>query len=421
MTDTTQPQGRKQSGFKRIAQDKGSRNLLIFAGVAIAGAVGYSMVGGTNAPSAQEGSQVRSAPTLNPTQGGAQVTPQYSRALSAADQQRAEQARKSANASAIPTVQLGTQSGDLKAGIVMDAQDEKAAEAPVVRPTPQPKADEVPARAPGPLAATPPTLNQQGRAAGPDQNLVANYQKQMAELTKAMAPVAARTVFYYSPDDAARAAAQGAAPAVAAPAQQAATAQAATAPAAGRFQAPVAGTILYARLVGRVNSDVPGPVIAEILQGPFAGARLLGGFDMTEEGVVITFKTMTVAFSVDGEARSEVVPIDAVAVDTTHLGVAMATDIDRHMFQKIAFGFATSFLSGLGQAVAQSGSTTTTSVVGSTTTNPVLDAKDKLLVASGAAAQTTGQILQNQYGNRKTTITVEADTPFGLLFLGTRN
>jgi intracellular multiplication protein IcmE len=188
-----------------------------------------------------------------------------------------------------------------------------------------------------------------------------------------------------------------------------------------RFTPPATGSIIYSKLIGRINSDAPGPVVAEILQGPFSGARLLGSFVPSEAGVLIKFSTMTVAYKEDGEEKTDVVPIQAVAVDTEYLGTAMATDIDTHMFARVASAFATSFLQGLGQAVAQSGSTTTNNGLSTQTTNPVYSARNQLYIAGGAASGAVGNIIDQSFANKKPTITVDADTPFGLLFLGNQS
>ncbi|MBI3418534.1 MAG: hypothetical protein HY053_00160, partial [Proteobacteria bacterium] len=41
-----------------------------------------------------------------------------------------------------------------------------------------------------------------------------------------------------------------------------------------------AGTIAYAQLLVEANSDIPGPILAEVMSGPFAGARVVGQFEV---------------------------------------------------------------------------------------------------------------------------------------------
>src|SRR3546814_12793566 len=50
---------------------------------------------------------------------------------------------------------------------------------------------------------------------------------------------------------------------------------------------PLAGTIVYANMVSEANSDAPGPVLATVLQGDFAGSTLIGSFQEAESALVI--------------------------------------------------------------------------------------------------------------------------------------
>ena len=422
------------SRFKGIVATKGSRRLLYFAGAVIAIALVYVAFGSTRTPDV---SRVNTPPQVSTVQGSKPLTPVMSNELKEADAQRARLAQANATngAGAIPTIQIQNTANGLPT-VLPGSEDPPVA--PPQPPRPAPVAQPAPSLPPQPPRPAPvPLPATQVVAQGPviDQALMAAMQRQMSGILKGMDGQPAQTI-YFSASNAAAANAQNGARTQGglpgAPGQAQAPAQVAPASQASvngqrpgsRFLAPAAGTILYARLIGRVNSDVPGPVIAEVLQGPFSGSRILGSFQFTEEGVLIAFSTMTVPYTdeVDGTPKSEVMSVHGVAVDTEHLGTAMATDIDRHLLEKIGVGFATSFLSGLGQAVAQSGSSAVVGNGATTVTNPVLSSGKQLLVAGGAAAATAGGIFQQAYGNRRTTVTVEADTPFGLLFLpGTTN
>jgi intracellular multiplication protein IcmE len=181
---------------------------------------------------------------------------------------------------------------------------------------------------------------------------------------------------------------------------------------------PLSGKILYAELVGRANSDVPGPVIAKILQGEYAGATLIGSFKTAREHLVISFDKMTVEKTANGEEINETVAIDAVAVDTSNIGTGLATSVDRHLFQKLAIGFTSAFAQGLGDAISDKGSTTINTTNGTITTrNGDLNTEEQLLSAGGQAIARGGDILDSEFGNRPTTIIVEGGTAIGVLFL----
>src|SRR3546814_16822036 len=86
----------------------------------------------------------------------------------------------------------------------------------------------------------------------------------------------------------------------------------------------------------------------------------------------------------------------------------------------VAIAFAAGFIDGLGQAVSQAGTTTTQRSDGSyTSSRPALNTNEKLAVAAGTAASTTGQLLMQEFGSRPTTVIVRSCTPVGVLFLQT--
>jgi intracellular multiplication protein IcmE len=181
---------------------------------------------------------------------------------------------------------------------------------------------------------------------------------------------------------------------------------------------PLSGKILYAEIVGRANSDVPGPVIAKILQGEYAGATLIGSFKTAREHLVISFDKMTVEKTANGDEINETVAIKAVAVDTSNIGTGLATSVDRHLFQKLAIGFTSAFAQGLGDAISDKGSTTYNTSNGTITTrNGDLNTDEQLLSAGGQAIARGGNILDSEFGNRPTTIIVEGGTAIGVLFL----
>ena len=434
-----------RSNVKNITNDKKSRILLLGAGAIVIGGVVFAF-----APGAGRGpsSSLPSAPTTGGAPGIVQVNPEMERALQTEDARRFDEAKRTGTSS-LPTPIVKDLSNRVNS--IFGNREERGTEPPE-----PPAPVELPPTLALPSAQTPVspdraqgTQQNQGpqQPPGPpplDQALIQAMQAQMrAMLNVPIKP--SETVYLYHPQTGAGNAGMGntttgstsgssAQAALAAGGFQGGNDTAAgrsgmqnqNAPMAAqtsyvrpsRFAAPATGTILFSRLIGRINSDVPGPVVAEITQGPLSGSRLIGSFQFTEEGVIIQFSSMTVPFTDDGLERTEVVPINAVAVDPENLGTAMSTSIDRRVLERIAFGFATAFVQGLGQAISQSGSSTTLSPGGATYSAPVLNTRDQLLTASGSAAGVAGKILDQTFGKRRTTIVVEANTPFGLLFMG---
>lgn len=182
---------------------------------------------------------------------------------------------------------------------------------------------------------------------------------------------------------------------------------------------PLPGTILYAEMVSTANSDAPGPILARVAQGEFAGATLIGTFETKRDALVLTFRTMTVQNLRDGTEINKSVQINAVGVDSKNIGTAMATDVDRHLLANVGFTAAAAFAQGFGQAIGQSGSSIVQGSGGITITNPALTTRQQLYVAGGTAAGAAGAALNQAFGNRPATITVASGTPLGILFLPT--
>lgn len=185
----------------------------------------------------------------------------------------------------------------------------------------------------------------------------------------------------------------------------------------GKQLVPAAGTILYARMIGELNSDAPGPALATIVAGPLAGARIIGEFQTQRAGLVIKFTTMTVPAN-DGSGTITT-PINAEAVSADNLTSGMASSINNHLISNLAVTFVAGFAQGFGQAISQSGSTSTITGSGlASVSNPVLSLPQELAAAGGTAAGAAGGVFQQIYGNKPPTIKLEAGTAFALVFLG---
>lgn len=376
-----------------------SKAITAFAVVAIGGAFAYSYF--KTPEVAGNHSTVQSTGMNQPTlQGSEPITPVYKEALEKQDQQRVDDAKKNGG-SAIPTIQSSTQENEVPLLIDTDKGDKtpkvpnpvpEIMQQPIVMQ--QPLADAVP------IVTTPPPA---AVAASPER-----ITKMVAALTRPKNPVAEVVQFGYSAPKVADA--TQSAPSIG----DATTAAAAT----SKIKLPLAGTILYAQLVGRANSDHPGPVIAKVLQGEYTGATLIGSFAVAQNALVINFDRMTVEKTRDGEEINETVPLKAVAVDTKYIGTGLATSVDRHLFEKLSIAAATSFAQTFGQAVTQKGQTSTNYANGaSTNTAANLNTNEELLSAGGSAIGSAGQIMQSEFGQRPTTVIVDGGTPLGVLFL----
>jgi len=138
------------------------------------------------------------------------------------------------------------------------------------------------------------------------------------------------------------------------PAQQAQTGSNGTANTAGNNSTPQgpppkpiiqAGTIVYGQILTAANSDVPGPVLAEVASGPLTGGRAIGSFSLAQTQLVLTFQRIVK----DGVEYT----VEAYALDPATTLPAVATDVDRHYFSRVFLPAAAEFIQGFAEAAAQ--------------------------------------------------------------------
>jgi intracellular multiplication protein IcmE len=384
--------------FKRLTGDKGNRRLLWVVGfvmLAIAGGYFFS-----RAPAQVNVSNLRPVPAQLPTtQGGAAVSPAYRQALNESDTQRAEEARQKGE-SAVPTIVLNPQTAASPSDPDRQSPRLPGNEPPRQEPVVVARPLTVPQLSPPPMA--PPVVRQMN-------------DMQVQQLAKSIGTMgddrlAGAKVEYFNDGKFTTADAGDGS-------RQLAQIVSANSGQIVDPLKPFPGTVLYAEMVSEANSDAPGPVLARIEQGPLSGATLIGQFKAGQESLVIDFRKMTVVKNEGGRQIAKTIDIEAYAVNASTLSTAVATDVDRHLFQKIALTAATTFVQGLGNAVGQSGATVSRDQTGTTIAYPTLDTKQQLLVAGGQTAGQIGSIVQREFGNRPTTIKVRSGTPVGILFL----
>lgn len=175
-----------------------------------------------------------------------------------------------------------------------------------------------------------------------------------------------------------------------------------------------AGDVSYAVLDTAVNTDEPGPITATIVQGELKGTKILGktevGQNAQKAGLHFTIASMP--------GQSSSFAIDAWAIDPATARTAMASDVDNHYFLRYGALFASSFLSGFGDALLKGGQSQ--QLVASPSGNVVqTDAySTKQLVQIGVA--NVGKTVGTNMGsvvNRPATITINAGIGIGILFM----
>jgi intracellular multiplication protein IcmE len=171
-----------------------------------------------------------------------------------------------------------------------------------------------------------------------------------------------------------------------------------------------AGTIEYAQLITEANSDVPGPVLAQVMSGPLVGARLLGSFKVQDEYLVLTFGTIVI----DGVSYGA----DVIALDPSSANPGLVTEIDQRYFRRIILPAAAAFIEGMGEAIAESGSTTV-SVTGETVvqSEEELDTRQEIFKGVEEASGKVSEILDKDASKVNPLVKVHAGTAIGVLFM----
>lgn len=173
-----------------------------------------------------------------------------------------------------------------------------------------------------------------------------------------------------------------------------------------------AGTILFAVLDTGINSDYEGsPVMATIVQAPFNGAKVLGNFKRTDKKVVLQFTLL------NSPHLSNSISLNAVAIDPNTAKTALATHVDSHYMLRYGTLFASSFVSGIGQAIQNSGSSSSTSDNGTQQHFwPKLNTGQQAMVALGNVGQQYAGVLSPLFSTPPT-VEVKSGSGIGMLLM----
>lgn len=170
------------------------------------------------------------------------------------------------------------------------------------------------------------------------------------------------------------------------------------------------GDIMMAVLTSTVNSDENSPVMATIVSGKLKGAKLTGQFTLLKQKVLINFNKM----NLPGKCQS--VGINAVAIDPETAHTALADCVNNHYWLRYGTLFASSFLSGLADAISQQGSQTSTGAGGILVTHDPLNTGQTIAVALGAVGSQYASVLGANF-TRPPTVYVYAGDSIGILFM----
>lgn len=172
----------------------------------------------------------------------------------------------------------------------------------------------------------------------------------------------------------------------------------------------VAGTVNYAQLLTEANSDVPGPILAQILSGPLSGARALGKFNVNNDYMTLTFTLATL--------KGKEYDIEALALDPdTTLG-GMATEVDHRYFARVVLPAAASFIAAFGQKLGTKPTETTVTSQGVVISSQAESGiKDAMYAGMGSVGQSLSNFFATEAANTRVLVRVAVGTPMGLFFV----
>ena len=171
-----------------------------------------------------------------------------------------------------------------------------------------------------------------------------------------------------------------------------------------------AGEIIYAQTLLEANSDIPGPVLAEIVTGPLKGSRILGTFEVQDEYLTLNFDTAIL--------NDQSISIDAIAVNPKTSLTGMASDVDHRYLERILLPAAAAFVEGFASAVAQQDNSVIV-LEGGTTVDDQEDPSNDQEVALGVeeAGSEIREIIDEAIDDIEVRVKIYAGTPIGILFL----
>lgn len=171
------------------------------------------------------------------------------------------------------------------------------------------------------------------------------------------------------------------------------------------------GDILLAVNRVTLDSDAPGPAMAEIVMGPWKGAKAVGSFVRHGEHLVLSFTELVTK---NGESLS----IQGCAIDPATDRTAVRSSVDTHALERYGGLIAASFLEGFGDATRRSGTSTYSSIYGSGSSTPRYSLSDEAWIAGGKVGERLGRQMEKNF-ERAPTVVLTSGTEMGILLLRT--
>lgn len=172
-----------------------------------------------------------------------------------------------------------------------------------------------------------------------------------------------------------------------------------------------AGRILHAEMINGLNSDIPGPAVAEIVEGPLAGARLIGQFtpDLANGGLSLQFQTLTMP---DGSTQ----PVTAYGLSPWTGENLTRSVLKPRLLERYGPGMLMAFLSGAAALMVADGQriVVVNDAVYQERTDGVTERQILAAGVSSLATQTASDIQANQPAGPQ--ILLYPGSPVAILF-----
>jgi hypothetical protein len=169
-----------------------------------------------------------------------------------------------------------------------------------------------------------------------------------------------------------------------------------------------AGHQYVARSTMAVNSDVGGPVILELVNGPLRKNRLIGKFERKDEWMRMEFNSLV--------GIKDPVKINAIGLDMTTVLNAVGGDVNYHTFYRYGWWGVGTVLSAIGKAAENNADTQTIFVGDNVVQDTQSDTNREIKMALGDLGQSLGEVMKGRI-NTPLTVTVNVNDLVGVVFM----
>lgn len=169
-----------------------------------------------------------------------------------------------------------------------------------------------------------------------------------------------------------------------------------------------AGRGVYAHTILAANSDAQSPVVLQADSGPLSGDRMIGAFSRERDRLTIRVSKVI--------HNGQEIGTEGVVVAPSTMEVGVASSVDQNYLSRFALPAAAAFVQGLGQAIAQSNSTSVLGPLGSVSVQNRLNLSQQVGIGAGVAAAQIGSTLQ-QSAPKGPTVILDVGSSLGVMFL----